>query len=101
EEISFDEIKHLMDLDTIHSKKMEKILSEIYAKLTLYNLCSRIRNALEQRKKKKKYIHKLDFRFLIDRVREILFKKKIPKNLDDRIRKRTKPERPNRADKKC
>ena len=100
EEISFDELKHGIDLDTIHSRKMNKILCEIYAKLSVYNLCSRIRNALEQRKKKKKHIHKLDFRFLIDRVREILFKKKIPKNLDDRIRKRTQPERPNRADKR-
>lgn len=100
EEISFDAIKHLMDLDTIHSRKMEKILSEIYAKLTLYNLCSRIRNALEQRKKKKKYIHKLDFSFCVDRIREILFSKKIPKDLEDRIRKRTQPDRPNRADKR-
>lgn len=100
EEISFDQIKHLIDLDTIHSRKWNKILSEIYAKLSLYNLCSRIRNALEQRKKKKKHMHKLDFGFVVDRIREILFKKKVPKILDDLIRKRTQPERPNRVGKR-
>ena len=100
EEISFDQIKHLIDLDTIHSRKWNKILSEIYAKLSLYNLCSRIRNALEQRKKKKKHMHKLDFGFVVDRIREILFKKKVPKILDDLMRKSTQPERPNRVDKR-
>lgn len=53
EEILFEATNPLMDLDTIHSRKVEKIFSEIYAKLMLYSICSRMRNTLEQQKKEK------------------------------------------------
>ena len=87
-----------LSLKSMHSRKEEHIIGEIFAKLTLYNLCSRIRNALEEKKLKKKHVHKLDFEHAINLIWDNLFLKRPMPGIDDLIRKRTQPERPNRAD---
>lgn len=98
EEIGFRALKGPLALDSIHSRKEENIIGEIFAKLTLYNLFSRVRNALEIRKRKKKHVHKLDFGFAINLIWDNLFVSRPIQGIDDLIRKRTQPERPNRAD---
>lgn len=98
EEIGFRTLKGSLALDSIHSRKEENIIGEIFAKLTLYNLCSRVRNALEIRKLKKKHVHKLDFGFAINLIWDNLFVSRPTRGIDDLIKKRTQPERPNRAD---
>lgn len=98
EEIGFRTLKGAVALECIHSRKEEHIVSEIYAKLTLYNLFSRIRNALEEKKRKKKHVHKIDFTFAINTIWDNLFRVRPSKGIDDLIRKHTQPERPNRAD---
>lgn len=98
EEIGFRTLKGSLSLNSMHSRKEEHIIGEIFAKLTLYNLCSRIRNALEEKKLKKKHIHKLDFEHAINLIWDNLFLKRPTKGIDDLIRRRTQPERPNRAD---
>ena len=41
-ETSYRELKYHLDLNTLHSKKRMFIEQEIYAKLVLYNFCSRV-----------------------------------------------------------
>ncbi|MBF0580389.1 transposase [Erysipelotrichaceae bacterium RD49] len=98
EEIGFRILKGSLALDSIHSRKEENIIGEIFAKLTLYNLCSRVRNTLKIRKLKKKHIHKLDFGFAINLIWDNLFVSRLIRGRNDLIKKRTQPERPNRAD---
>lgn len=98
EEIGFRDLKHRIDLEQCHSRSRENIISEIYAKMTIYNLCSRIRNALEVRKRRKKHIHKLNFGYAISLIREYLFVRRLPGVLESWIKSHTEPERTGRTD---
>lgn len=98
EEIGFRDLKHQIDLKQCHSRSEENIISEIYAKMTVYNLCSRIRNALDVRKRRKKHIHKLNFGYGISLIREYLFAGRLPGEFESWIKGHTEPERPGRAD---
>ncbi len=74
--------KRNTDLEWTHSRKLDLVQSEIYAKMTLYNLCSRLRNKVErsrQHQKRitqaKKHKQKADFGFIIKTIQQWLFKK--------------------------
>lgn len=49
---SYSELKYDLDLNTLHSKKRNLIEQEIYAKMLLYNFCSRITNGINITKKR-------------------------------------------------
>lgn len=49
-ELGFESLKYNFYLKDLHSRKPELIEQEIYAKATLHNLCSRIRNCEENEK---------------------------------------------------
>lgn len=98
EEVSFNTLKNKVELNQIHSRKANNVIAEIYAKMTVFNICSRVRNALEERKKKKKHTHKIDFGLVIDLCRENLFRRRTRNDFDELIRSRTLPERPGRSD---
>ncbi len=81
-EVGFRGLKRNTDLEWTHSRKLDLVQSEIYAKMTLYKLCSRLRNKVErslQHQKliaqAKKHKQKEDFGFIIKTIQQWLFKK--------------------------
>jgi len=61
-EISFRELKYTIGMTRFHSKKVDHIKQEIYAKLILYNFCEMITlNVVITQKKERKYIYKVNF----------------------------------------
>lgn len=61
-EISFRELKHTIGMTRFHSKKVDHIKQEIYAKLILYNFCEMITlNVVITQKNDRKYIYKVNF----------------------------------------
>ena len=75
-ETSYRELKYDLDLNTLHSKKRNLIEQEIYAKLLLYNFCSRITNGIDIAKRKRKYEYQLNFVRAFHIIREHLKKRK-------------------------
>lgn len=53
-ETSYRELKYHLGLNTLHSKKRVLIEQEIYAKLILYNFCSRVSNPIQIKEKGRK-----------------------------------------------
>lgn len=47
-ELSFRDLKSRIGLEHVHGRKKELIIGEVFAKMTLYNLYSRIRNKVEK-----------------------------------------------------
>ena len=60
-ETSYRELKYHLDLNTLHSKKRMFIEQEIYAKLVLYNFCSRVSNNIKIKEKDRKYEYQLNY----------------------------------------
>ena len=60
-ETSFRDLKHTMALLHLHSKKVEFILQEIFAKLTMYNFCELITQSVVIHQASKKFPYKVNF----------------------------------------
>lgn len=60
-ETSFRDLKHTLGLLHLHAKKVEFILQEIFAKLTMYNFCELITQSAIVQQKQKKYAYKVNF----------------------------------------
>ncbi len=99
-ETSYRELKYDLDLNTLHSKKRNLIEQEIYAKLLLYNFCSRITNGIDIAKRKRKYEYQLNFVRAFHIIREHLKKAKVPTYICDVITKEILPVRRDRQSKR-
>lgn len=61
-ERSFREIKYTVGLTSFHAKKVEYILQEIFARLTMYNFCERIvTGIILNQNQSTKYIYQINF----------------------------------------
>lgn len=60
-ETSFRELKHLLALTHLHSKKKEGMVQEIFAKMTMYNFCSIITSHVAIKKKDRKHDYQVNF----------------------------------------
>ena len=60
-ETSFRDLKHTLALLLLHSKKVEFILQEIFAKLTMYNFCELITQSVVILQASKKFSYKVNF----------------------------------------
>ena len=60
-ETSFRDLKHTLGLLHLHAKKVELILQEIFAKLTMYNFCELITQSVVIQQEQKKYAYKVNF----------------------------------------
>ncbi len=60
-ETSFRELKHVLALTHLHSKKMEYMIQEVFAKMVIYNYCSLIALTVAIKKKKRKYNYQVNF----------------------------------------
>lgn len=60
-ERSFRELKYTIGLTNFHAKKVEYILQEIFARLTIYNFCERIITTIAIQQKNRKYTYQTNF----------------------------------------
>jgi len=65
-ETSFRELKYSLGLTTFHSKKVEFIVQEIYARLIMYNFCEKIITSVIIEKKGTKHMYQVNFSVAID-----------------------------------
>lgn len=82
EETSFNHLKHRLSIGKLRSRTLGGIEQEVFAKMTLYNLASRVRNHLERKKKGKKHSHRLSLSNVILQVRQYLFNTGLPEHFD-------------------
>ena len=71
-ETSFRDLKHTIGLNHFHSKKVEFIKQEIYARLVLYNFCEAITSHIVIQNKPRKHIYQLNFSAAVDICRQFL-----------------------------
>lgn len=102
-ETTFGHLKHSLNMTCFISKKKAFIHQEIWAKLTMYNVCALVITSLEKQrthKRKKKHIHQINVsnavHLLISTFRKMKRKGGIPPNLDASIIKETLPVREGR-----
>lgn len=99
-ETSFRELKYTLDLNVFHAKKRDLIKQEIYARMTLYNLCERIVRKIKVKKANKKtYSYQVNFTRAFHIIREFIKMKggKKPPNIEIIISREILPVRPGRS----
>ena len=72
-ETSFRELKHALALNKFHSKKVNHIHQEIFAKVILYNFCSIITMHVASKQKKKKHTYQINFSRAIKECKHFFF----------------------------
>lgn len=102
-ETSYRYLKTDLNLNCFLSRKKEFIHQEIWAKMTMFNLCSIIRMHLEDQrvnKVKKKHMHKINFsnaiHLIVEAFRHIKRSGLVSPDLDEAIKKKTSPVRKGR-----
>jgi len=60
-ETSFRKLKYAVGLKFFHAKRPDFIAQEIYARLTMFNVCAWITESVDTKGLRKKYIHHLNF----------------------------------------
>ncbi len=98
-ETSFRELKYAIGLVNLHSKKVELILQEIFAKLTMYNFCEIITLHVVISQKKRKHDYQVNFTIAIH-ICKYFFKcyDEHPPNVEALIQKNILPVRKDRQD---
>lgn len=94
-ETSFRKLKYTIGLSAFHSKKSEHILQEIFARLTIYNFSELVTSNIAIRKKKRKYLYKINFSVAVYACRNFLLGRYAPKAVEAVISKHILPYRPN------
>lgn len=97
-ETSFRDLKHTLGLLHLHAKKVEFILQEIFAKLTMYNFCELITQAVIVQQKQKKYAYKVNFSDAVHICFEFFLKNVPPPIVEAMLMKYISPIRPGRKD---
>ena len=99
-ETSFRELKYAIGLTNFHSKKVEYILQEIYARLTMYNFCEIITTSVTIQQKSTKHVYQLNYTVAIHICRYFLkCRNNIhPPDVEALIRKNLLPVRTGRHD---
>lgn len=95
-ETSFRALKHTIGLLHFHSKKVECILQEIYARLIMYNVSELIISHIIIQKKERKYTYKVTFSTAVHICREYILGNVSPPNLEALIARVISPIRPGR-----
>lgn len=97
-ETSFRELKYAIGLSCFHSKKVEYIMQEIYARLTLYNYCEIITMNVVIHQKDTKHIYQMNYTIAIHICRYFLRNDISPPDVEKLIQKNLLPIRPERSD---
>ncbi|MCF0114478.1 MAG: IS4 family transposase [Erysipelotrichaceae bacterium] len=96
EEVSFRNLKYPLGMIYLHSKNLNLIKQEIFAKVILYNFISEVRNVLDIVKKSKKYIYKVSFTKCVTTIRMYLSRNAKLRDVIKEIKRSLVPIRPER-----
>ena len=97
-ETSFRDLKHTLGLLHLHAKKVEFILQEIFAKLTMYNFCELITQSVVIQQGQKKYAYKVNFSDAVRICFEFFLRNVPPPNVEALLMRYISPIRPDRKD---
>ena len=97
-ETSFRDLKHTLGLLHLHAKKVEFILQEIFAKLTMYKFCELITQSVVIQQKRKKHTYKVNFSDAVHVCFEFFLKNVPPPIVEAMLMKYISPIRPGRKD---
>ena len=99
-ETSFRDLKHTIGLNHFHSKKVEFIKQEIYARLVLYNFCEAIASHIVVQNKPRKHTYQLNFSAAVDICRQFLLDRSMlsPPDVEALLLKYVQPVRNGRHD---
>ena len=97
-ETSFRDLKHTLGLLHLHAKKVEFVLQEIFAKLTMYNFCELITQSVVIQQGQKKYTYKVNFSAAVHICFEFFLGKLAPPNIEAMLLRFISPIRPGRSD---
>ena len=99
-ETSFRDLKHTIGLNHFHSKKVEFIKQEIYARLVLYNFCEAITSHIVIHNKPRKHTYQLNFSAAVDICRQFLLDRSMlsPPDVKALLLKYVQPVRHGRHD---
>ena len=97
-ENSYRELKHVIGAQDFNTRTFQYIVHEVWARLILYNFCSRITALVLVQKKGKKHIHQVNYSMAIKNAHKFLRQKAKdpPINIIGLIGKYTVPIRPGR-----
>ena len=97
-ETSFRDLKYTLGLLHLHAKKVEFILQEIFAKLTMYNFCELITQSVVIQQGQKKYAYKVNFSDAVPVCFEFFLRNVPPPNVEALLMRYVSPIRPGRKD---
>ena len=99
-ETSFRELKYAIGLSCFHSKRVEYIKQEIFARLVLYNFCEIITTHVVIQRKDSKYVYQINYTMAIHICRYFLrcTPDISPPNVELMLHKLLLPVRPGRSD---
>ena len=97
-ETSFRDLKHTLGLLHLHAKKVEFILQEIFAKLTMYNFCELITQPVVIQQGQKKYTYKVNFSDAVHICFEFFLGNVPPPNVEAKLMRYISPIRPDRKE---
>ena len=97
-ETSFRDLKHTLGLLHLHAEKVEFILQEIFAKLTMYNFCELITQSVVIQQKQKKYAYKVNFSDAVHICFEFFLRNVPPPIVEAMLMNYVSPIRPGRKD---
>ena len=95
-ETSFRDLKYTIGLSAFHSKKVEHILQEIFARLTMYNFAERITACVVIRRGSKKHAYQTNFSAAVHICREFLRGNVHPPDVEALLARFIAPVRPGR-----
>ena len=87
---------HKIGLTNLHSKNVEYICQEIYAKLILYNFCEIISANIILEERNRKYTYQLNYTMAIQICRHYLRQTFVTIDVEGLIKKELSPQRPHR-----
>ena len=96
-ESSFRDLKYTVGLSSFHSKKVEHILQEIFARLTMYNFAEFITQSVLIRQKNRKHLYQVNFSAAVHICRQIFRGSVSPPDAELLISRYISPVRPNRS----
>ena len=97
-ETSFRDLKYTLGLSHLHAKKVEFILQEIFAKLTMYNFCELITQTVVIQQGERIYAYKVNFSDAVHVCFKFFLGKVPPPNVEALLVQYISPIRPGRKD---
>jgi len=95
-ETSFRDLKYALGLLRFHTKKVEFVHQELFAKLTMYNFCQAITRSVVIQQRQKKYAYKVNFSDAIHVCFQFFLGKVPPPHVEALLTKYISPIRPGR-----